>query len=460
VLAQVQSHDFTISGNPWPITATAGKPVFWTLKVNSTSTGIPTQIWLSCFVPSPASCNTSQVSVYPNAEANVIVNTSVNSLPQYHVIVTGTSGTITHSYAFTINVRSYLPMPTTYPPFVPTVPIVLSTASQEFAASMGVRPIYNQGDTLYEYMTIYNTGNKIIPANAMSGTVSILSNGHTIFSDNFNIGYNIMPGMSTNPNGAEIAWQKGSWVVPSNIQSGWYALKLVITSKDTQQTQTGQMFFQILNTSSVNSSSSITTKSTQSRIVSPQNITSYVSTDQKELLVIPYQDTTVKILGSADAYDQQRPIEITLVKPDGTTEDFEVFGTNVGYFQTSYMFNQDSLSGSYHVYAKYGNTNIGNTVFDVTHEQQGAISDKIPFWFKTTAKWWSEGKISSSEFINALKFLLEDDVIHVESIPMTGGLSPQIPTWVQNNAELWSHNRLSDQSFIGTIQYLISVGII
>jgi hypothetical protein len=36
---------------------------------------------------------------------------------------------------------------------------------------------------------------------------------------------------------------------------------------------------------------------------------------------------------------------------------------------------------------------------------------KIPSWYKTNGIWWSEKKISDSEFVNGLQYLLDRKII-------------------------------------------------
>lgn len=42
-------------------------------------------------------------------------------------------------------------------------------------------------------------------------------------------------------------------------------------------------------------------------------------------------------------------------------------------------------------------------------------AESVPDWVKTTAKWWAEGKITETEFLNAMKFLIEKKIITIES---------------------------------------------
>lgn len=43
-----------------------------------------------------------------------------------------------------------------------------------------------------------------------------------------------------------------------------------------------------------------------------------------------------------------------------------------------------------------------------------AYAEAVPDWIKNTAKWWVEGKITETEFLNAIKFLIEKNVIILE----------------------------------------------
>ena len=45
---------------------------------------------------------------------------------------------------------------------------------------------------------------------------------------------------------------------------------------------------------------------------------------------------------------------------------------------------------------------------------QSAISPKIPDWIKNTALWYGQGKISEDEFLNAIKYLINQGIIKVK----------------------------------------------
>lgn len=38
---------------------------------------------------------------------------------------------------------------------------------------------------------------------------------------------------------------------------------------------------------------------------------------------------------------------------------------------------------------------------------------KIPAWFKDQVKWWAEGKISDSEYVNNINYLLKNKIMQI-----------------------------------------------
>lgn len=46
---------------------------------------------------------------------------------------------------------------------------------------------------------------------------------------------------------------------------------------------------------------------------------------------------------------------------------------------------------------------------------QHAEAESVPGWIKNTAKWYGEGKTTEVEFVNAIKYLIENNIIVLES---------------------------------------------
>ena len=101
---------------------------------------------------------------------------------------------------------------------------------------------------------------------------------------------------------------------------------------------------------------------------------------------------------------------------------------------------------------------------NVSYEVQDKLKIKldIPPWIKSNAKWWSNDAITTSEFLTAIEFLINQRILIIpdttpsQSESMTG----EVPSWVKNNALWWANDVISDSDFVSAIQYLISQGII
>lgn len=49
-------------------------------------------------------------------------------------------------------------------------------------------------------------------------------------------------------------------------------------------------------------------------------------------------------------------------------------------------------------------------------ELESIDDNLIPEWIKPTAAWWSEGKITDSEYLEGLKYLIEDGIIPIDTV--------------------------------------------
>ena len=85
---------------------------------------------------------------------------------------------------------------------------------------------------------------------------------------------------------------------------------------------------------------------------------------------------------------------------------------------------------------------------------------KIPYWVKNNAGWWSEDKISDTDFITGIEYLIKNKIVSISSQTNKENLSDVIPPWIKNNAGWWSAGKISDEDFLSGIKYLIENGII
>ncbi len=88
--------------------------------------------------------------------------------------------------------------------------------------------------------------------------------------------------------------------------------------------------------------------------------------------------------------------------------------------------------------------------------------NQIPDWIRNNAKWWKEGSIDDTTFVQGVQFLIKEDILVIpqEYRNTEGEHLTQIPNWVKTNAGWWSEGAISDEEFLKSIQFLIESGII
>ncbi len=80
-------------------------------------------------------------------------------------------------------------------------------------------------------------------------------------------------------------------------------------------------------------------------------------------------------------------------------------------------------------------------------------------WIKNNAKWWSRNEITDSEFLSAMQYLIQKNIMIIPATPQSSN-DPSIPSWVRTSAGAWGTNQISDIQFIEDMKYLIRNGII
>ena len=86
-------------------------------------------------------------------------------------------------------------------------------------------------------------------------------------------------------------------------------------------------------------------------------------------------------------------------------------------------------------------------------------AENVPDWVKNTAGWWATDKISETEFVNAIEFLVKDGIIHVTATSSNPN-SQTVPDWVKNTAGWWATDKISETEFVNAIEFLVKDGII
>ena len=88
------------------------------------------------------------------------------------------------------------------------------------------------------------------------------------------------------------------------------------------------------------------------------------------------------------------------------------------------------------------------------------ISLNIPDWIKNVSTFWCKDEIDNAAFIEAIQYLIDNEVINVPLTKSDSSGSQEIPKWVKNTACWWSQGSISDNDFASGLQYLVANGII
>ena len=86
-------------------------------------------------------------------------------------------------------------------------------------------------------------------------------------------------------------------------------------------------------------------------------------------------------------------------------------------------------------------------------------AQSVPDWIKNTAGWWATDAISETEFVNAIEFLVNEEIIQVTSTSSSTS-SESVPDWIKNTAGWWATDAISETEFVNAIEFLVNVGII
>lgn len=81
-----------------------------------------------------------------------------------------------------------------------------------------------------------------------------------------------------------------------------------------------------------------------------------------------------------------------------------------------------------------------------------AAAALVPEWVKNTSKWYGEGKISETEFLNAIKFLIKNKIIVLDEEPKKiSTANVIIPNGNSKVANIGSYMPLNLETYRGTI---------
>ncbi len=118
----------------------------------------------------------------------------------------------------------------------------------------------------------------------------------------------------------------------------------------------------------------------------------------------------VKISGQINDYGKTGPVSLTIIKPDNSHEVIQTPLLETGKYVTYFLIDSNSQRGLYTVLANFGSQNMTSTYFRLGND---AITTSVPLWFETNFQWWVEKKITDHEFLNSLRFLIDQNLINI-----------------------------------------------
>lgn len=153
-------------------------------------------------------------------------------------------------------------------------------------------------------------------------------------------------------------------------------------------------------------------------------------------------------------------VVVTAINKTYTTTGDVAFDKKTGVLMYLHLINnpskdQTSLNQDLIVDIKY---NLINTNIFASSGSQTEL--QIPSWIKNNAKWWSQGQIGDSEFVQGIQYLVKEGIVKIPHTQYDSSLSKQIPSWIKTNAGWWASGQISDNDFVKAIEYLVSSGII
>ena len=88
--------------------------------------------------------------------------------------------------------------------------------------------------------------------------------------------------------------------------------------------------------------------------------------------------------------------------------------------------------------------------------------EKVPGWIKNNAKWWSEGTIGDSDFTSGIQYLIKEKIIDIPDLPEQSSETAEekVPSWIRNNAGWWADGMIGEDDFVNGIKWLVEQGII
>ena len=115
-----------------------------------------------------------------------------------------------------------------------------------------------------------------------------------------------------------------------------------------------------------------------------------------------------KIEGTYEKYTSKIPVVITIIDPLGEKHITETI-TQTGKYSTSIKIPDSTIPGIYEISLKIRGLEQSKQFAYLEGEEE-----RIPYWIKNNAKWWSEDTISNKEFVSGIQYLANIGLLDTE----------------------------------------------
>ena len=113
-------------------------------------------------------------------------------------------------------------------------------------------------------------------------------------------------------------------------------------------------------------------------------------------------------------------------------------------------------------YLNFVNSVLGKYPYSPTEKPEELTKStptQIPEWVRPIAKWWAEGQIEDSEFIDAIGFLISNRIMDIPEVTPGQQSNEGIPLWIKDRSEWWADGQIDDSDFVSGIHFMIEKGI-
>lgn len=148
-------------------------------------------------------------------------------------------------------------------------------------------------------------------------------------------------------------------------------------------------------------------------LIKSKVIQTHLSESSERVYFLPKygQMSFVTISGITGDFGKTNNVFLSIIRPDGKTIESRAAVLESGVYQTTLILDKDFPLGRYKVTGTYNGNDIPTTYFYV---KENTLA-KIPFWFKNNAGWWADDKISDSDFVLGLQYLISKKILRIEN---------------------------------------------